>query len=111
MVQMAVNSRVSAAPNGAARPYPRFVAVADESVDGGWRFVSIGFEGQVTNVDGIDPWQVDWEQAGQSITVAHPQYPEQRHRMSVYTAAGTEPTVVFAAGEFSNGVWGFFVPA
>jgi hypothetical protein len=30
--------------------------------------------------------------------------------MTEYTLEGVEPTLRFAAGEFSNGVWGFFVP-
>ena len=27
-----------------------------------------------------------------------------------YEVAGTEPPIIFAAGEFSNGVWGIFEP-
>jgi len=45
-----------------------------------------------------------------SITVAHPSYPAQRHTMFTYEAVAPSGTVAFAAGEFSNGVWGFFVP-
>lgn len=30
--------------------------------------------------------------------------------MFTYEVAGSDPAIVFAAGEFSNGVWGFFVP-
>ena len=82
-----------------------------EGLTNGWRFVSIGVEGQATDVGGTNPWQVKWQPTGRSITVAHPQYPNQRHRMDVYNAEGTQPPTVFAAGEFSNGVWGFFVPA
>jgi hypothetical protein len=29
--------------------------------------------------------------------------------MAVYEVAGAQPRIVFAAGEFSNGVWGFYV--
>lgn len=81
-----------------------------EPVDDGWRFVSIGFEGDVTDVGGVDPWTVDWTSTGGHIVVAHPQYPHQRHRFSVYEVTGSTPPIVFAAGEYSNGVWGFFVP-
>jgi hypothetical protein len=31
--------------------------------------------------------------------------------MSIYEVTGSAPSIRFAAGEFSNGVWGFFVPA
>jgi hypothetical protein len=46
-----------------------------------------------------------------SASLSHPQYPAQRHVMSVYEVADSDPAVRFAAGEFSNGVWGFYVPA
>jgi hypothetical protein len=79
-------------------------------VDGGWRFASIGFEGQQTDVGGMNPWEVEWTSTGSRITVAHPQYPSQRHVMLVYEVTGSVPPIRFAGGEFSNGVWGFFVP-
>ena len=81
-----------------------------EGIDEGWRFVSIGFEGEATNVGGINPWKATWVSTRGRITVAHPQYPSQRHTMFTYEISGLNPTVVFAAGEFSNGVWGFYVP-
>jgi hypothetical protein len=45
------------------------------------------------------------------ITVAHPSYPAQRHMMQVYVLDPEHAGPVFAAGEFSNGVWGIYVPA
>lgn len=59
----------------------------------------------------MDLWAAEWTATGSSVTVAHPQYPSQRHVMSVYETTGSVPRIRFAAGEFSNGVWGFFVPA
>ena len=44
---------------------------------------------------------------GERVTMAHPQYPAQRHVMPVCEVAGSEPVVRFAAGEFSSGVWVF----
>ena len=81
-----------------------------EEVDPGWRFVSIGFEGDATDVGGIDPWTVGWTSTGGHIVVAHPQYPNQRHSFPTYEVTGVTPPVRFAAGEYSNSVWGFFVP-
>jgi hypothetical protein len=81
-----------------------------DQLDDGWRFVSIGFEGDRTDIGGVNPWDVEWISTGGRITVAHPSYPHQRHTMFTYEVAGSRPTIVFAAGEFSNGVWGFFVP-
>ena len=77
----------------------------------GWRFVSIGFEGDPTDIGGgLNPWALDWRDTKGWIVVAHPSYPLQRHTMSVYEVDETPSAVVFAAGELSNGVWGFFVP-
>jgi hypothetical protein len=47
---------------------------------------------------------------GGRITVAHTQYANQRHVMTTYRIDDSEIAVNFAAGEFSNGAWGFFVP-
>jgi hypothetical protein len=81
------------------------------NVTPGWGFISIGFEGASVDVHGFDPWQCEWSRcADETITVAHPSYPHQRHTMFVYRLAEA-PHVRFAAGEFSNGVWGFFVPS
>ncbi len=38
----------------------------------------------------------------------HPHYPDQQHRFDQYSAEATSGETVFAAGEYSNGVWGFF---
>ena len=54
--------------------------------------------------------EVEWTATGSRITVAHPQYPAQRHTMFVYEVTGSVPPIRFAAGEFSNGAWGFYVP-
>lgn len=81
----------------------------------GWRSVSIGFEGDPVDLGGgLDPWapawRSGWRSAGEWIVVAHPQYPDERHRMFVYEIDAPGGPVTFAAGEYSNGVWGFHVP-
>ena len=73
--------------------------------------VSVGLEGQPTDIAGVNPWKAEWTATGSRNTVAHPQFPRQRHVMWVYEAKGSASRVRFAAGEFSNGLWGFFVPA
>lgn len=77
----------------------------------GWRFVSIGEEGEPTDIGGgINPWDVKWIPTHGRIVVAHPSYPQERHTMFTYVVEGTDPPVVFAAGEYSNLVFGFYVP-
>lgn len=78
----------------------------------GWRLLHIGFEGDDVSVAGINPWKArNWTRTGEKITVAHPSYPAQRHPMQVYLLDPENAGSVFAAGEFSNGVWGIYVPA
>lgn len=82
-----------------------------EEITPGWRFVGIGFEGDAIDVGGIDVWDVEWTAAERGpITVAHPSHPYQRHSVNVYEIRAVSPAVVFAAGELSNGVWGFYRP-
>lgn len=85
-------------------------ATPDSPVTPGWTFVHIGFEGDDVEVRGLNPWKHGWSSPGRSIIVAHPSYPSQRHRMSVHAIERADGVVTFAAGEFSNGVWGFYVP-
>lgn len=95
--------------DAAPAPGRGYYASRMDHVSPGWSLVSIGLEGQEVRIAGVSLWKVEWEPAGSSsITVAHPRYPEQRHQMSVYRVRGSSPEVLFAAGEFSNGVWGFY---
>lgn len=73
-------------------------------------FVSIGFEGDEVDLGGVNPWTSTWVPLGGRITVAHPSYPSQLHTMFTYEVPGPDRPVVFAAGEFSNRVWGVFRP-
>ena len=78
----------------------------------GWSFVSIGFQGEDVSLRGLNPWKHKWHSLHEPpIAVPHPSYPQQRHSMCVYELRGEGKPVRFAAGEFSNGVWGFYVPA
>jgi hypothetical protein len=81
-----------------------------EAVTSGWRFVHIGTEGDGVTIDGISVWDMRWVPTRHRITVAHPQWPNERHVMWTYRVDAAGRAVDFAAGEFSNGVWGFFVP-
>jgi hypothetical protein len=77
----------------------------------GWKRVAIGLEGDEVSLDGLNPWQLEWHALNEpSITVAHPSYPRERHTMDVYELRAGGKAARFAAGEFSNGVWGFYIP-
>ncbi|HSN71624.1 MAG TPA: hypothetical protein VLT59_08935 [Steroidobacteraceae bacterium] len=75
----------------------------------GWRLLAVGLASEPVLVEGVDLWTRTWSSCRETIVVAHPSYPAERHTLSVYRLADV-PDLRFAAGEFSNGVWGFFVP-
>jgi hypothetical protein len=82
------------------------------SVTPGWKFVSIGFERTLVPIQGIDLWRHErqWVSSHEKIVVSHPSYPSERHTMFVYRLEIDGRTIKFAAGEYSNGVWGFYEP-
>lgn len=72
--------------------------------------MSIGFEGGSVDIGGMNPWDFSkWRPTHGEVIVAHPAYPSERHAMNTYELSGSNSPIEFAAGEFSNGVWGFFV--
>jgi len=72
-----------------------------------WMPVGICTESQPIDVRGMNPWTryTEWQEIGE-VVLYHPQYPQQKHRMLVYRL----DHIVFATGELSNCVYGFFVP-
>jgi hypothetical protein len=79
----------------------------------GWRAAGVVAEGQPIAIEGLNVWDHPWAPRGdETVDLPHPSHPEQRHRIRVYEMEGQGSLiVVFAAGELSPGVWGFFVPA
>ena len=77
-----------------------------------WRDVHIGFESDGFKINGIEIWKHKWRRVGkETLQLPHPAYPNQRHSFEIYEVGESGISVRFAAGELSNGVWGFFVPA
>jgi hypothetical protein len=87
-----------------------------ELITPGWRFVAIVCSSDPVDLEGLNPWDHKWVgDWSKRVIVAHPSYPAQRHDMSVYEMRGLdrqgiERAVRFAAGEFSNSVYGFYLP-
>jgi hypothetical protein len=76
-----------------------------------WRDVHVGFEGDGLKIAGIAVWSNEWRRVYENaIQLPHPSYPTQLHRYDVYEIGAEETPVQLAAGELSNGVWGFYVP-
>lgn len=96
--------RVARAAVGRARDVPD-----SGEVTPGWTPARFGDENRQVFVGDVELWSAAWEPTGQHIVVAHPQYPQQRHSLTVYRVAATPP-VVFASGEVSNTAFVFSVP-
>ena len=77
-----------------------------------WTAVGIVPEGNAIAVGGLNPWAFEWRQVrDEPVDLPHPAYPTQSHRMWVYEIESGGRKVRFAAGELSENVWGFYVPA
>ena len=73
-----------------------------------WQFAGSSKEGEPFEIRGVNVWEQGWQvSTGQEAHVHDPVY-GQGFVFRVYTIQDGEERVEFAAGEFSNGVWGFF---
>ena len=75
-----------------------------------WELLDLAPEGAPIAIFGDAIWTQGWTDTGQSVTVPHPEYPSQRHRLVVYALEFGGSVRRFAAGEVSNTVWMFWVP-
>ncbi len=77
-----------------------------------WQAVHVGFANDGLRIGGLDVWVLKWVPVGREVAMLpHPAHPAQIHSYEVYDVADDCTRVRFAAGELSNGVWGFYVPA
>ena len=76
-----------------------------------WKAIGVVIEGQEINIDGVNPWGLDWHKVENTpIRLPHPAYPSELHEMWVCRAESGGKTVTFAVGELSANVFGFYVP-
>lgn len=72
-----------------------------------WQHEITGFDGNC-QLFGINIFDYNWETTGEKAEVKDPQY-HQSYKFPVYRIAINGTTYEFAAGEFSNCVWGFYL--
>jgi hypothetical protein len=76
-----------------------------------WRDVHVGVENDGLRIGGIDVWRHKWRSTGEpDLNLPHPSYLNQTHGYVIYEVEDSGHSVRFAAGELSNGVWGFYIP-
>jgi hypothetical protein len=77
-----------------------------------WKVLGIAVEGEPIEIGGIDIWSQKWELCNNPpVELSHPSYTNQLHTMSIYKVSLAGKSIIFAAGELSAYVWGFYVPA
>ncbi|RYE00357.1 MAG: hypothetical protein EOP50_03785 [Sphingobacteriales bacterium] len=74
-----------------------------------WLFFRSVIDGEQLLIDGLNIWEYDWSNTRKTVTVKDPIYGES-HVMQIYEITDNDKTVKFAAGEFSNLVWGIYLP-
>lgn len=74
-----------------------------------WQFAGSSKEGEAFQIKGVNIWDRGWQVVpGQEAHVNDPVY-GQGYIFRVFTIQDENEKIEFAAGEFSNGVWGFYV--
>lgn len=74
-----------------------------------WAFYRAVTEGEPLLIGGLDIWEQEWLEQREPVAVKDPIY-QQDHTMNVYHIVDGARTIRFAAGEFSNMVWGIYLP-
>lgn len=74
-----------------------------------WKYVKTIVDGEIYEIQGLNIWDFDWQDTGERVTVKHPLY-NQEHVLTVFEFSYNGSAIKFAAGEFSNCVWGIYLP-
>lgn len=64
-------------------------------------------DGEHYEINGLNIWDYAWEQTGQRLEIKDPIY-SQSYSFNIYEINNHNITARFAAGEYSNNVWGIF---
>ena len=72
-----------------------------------WKFETVGPDGQC-KLFGVNIFDYDWQPTGRRVKVQDPLY-HQDHTFEVWQVEINGQIRRFAAGEFSNCVWGFYL--
>lgn len=74
-----------------------------------WQFHRSVIDSEKLVIQGLNIWDHEWKSLDQYISIKDPIY-SQNQLMSVYKITDGATSFEFAAGEFSNMVWGIYLP-
>lgn len=72
-----------------------------------WKHIKTISEGESYKINGLNIWNYNWKSTGISIDIKDPIY-QQDYSFNVYEISDGSHTITFAAGEFSNSIWGIY---
>jgi len=73
----------------------------------GWKFITTIPDGEPFYLDGINIWDFKWENTNETINVKDPLH-KQNYVLDVYKIYANGKEIIFAAGEFSNCIYGIY---
>lgn len=73
----------------------------------GWKFIKTIQSSEPFFIEGNNIWDYEWESTGETIDVEDPLY-KQKYVMDVYKINVKGKEILFAAGEFSNCIYGIY---
>jgi hypothetical protein len=72
-----------------------------------WQHTKTISDGEKYEINGINIWKYKWVETGEKINIKDPLY-GQHYNFTIYKIGNPEINIEFAAGEFSNCVWGIY---
>jgi hypothetical protein len=94
--------RRHAGADALVRPY----TVGYNDMNKEWKYAGTCFDSQRFVIAGVNVWDYHWSMTGEKADVKDPQY-NQDFSFDVWNI-NARNEIEFAAGEFSNSVWGFY---
>lgn len=75
-----------------------------------WKCIGWVADGEPLSIEGVNVWSYKWKMLDKIVTVKDPLYGKE-HKFEVWRIEPGEGKcpIEFAAGEFSNLIWGFYV--
>ncbi|MBL7865478.1 MAG: hypothetical protein JNK10_11405 [Cyclobacteriaceae bacterium] len=74
-----------------------------------WKYAATVADGKRFEIDKLNIWDNEWIDTGKTIHVKDPLYGKE-FTFPVYEIESKNKKVTFAAGEFSNNMWGIYLP-
>ena len=72
-----------------------------------WKHIKTIVDSESFAIDGLNIWDYEWKDTGQKVDIQDPLY-NQNYTLPIYEITDNTMTAKFAAGEFSNLIWGIY---